>query len=207
VDDLVELLRGDHARICRLFAELAGLAEDPAALAGRWTELAEVLLAHVGAYEEIFQLPLRRMVPGSLPGTEDFDAGKLDIREAVAEARLQPTGPAQWWLAVRAAQVAADRHISSVEAARLPRFAQQVPASARRELGLQWKRYMAYRDDDRRDRVRLAGSALTGAGVLPCGCARTAGGGRRGAPGRAAGARTRPGAGGRRTGVRRCRPC
>jgi hypothetical protein len=150
-DDVVELVRGDHTRIGRLFEELEGAAENPARLAALWRELAEVLLAHVGAFEEICQLPLRRAVPGSVPSTQDIDVQNLDICEAVAEARLQPGGSAQWWLAVRAAQAAADRHIGSVEAGPLPRFARLAPESTRRELGRHWNRYMADLSDDRRD--------------------------------------------------------
>jgi Hemerythrin HHE cation binding domain len=153
MDDLVELVRGDHARIGRLFKELEEAADNPARLAELWTELAEVLPAHVGAYEEICQLPLRRAVPDGAPSTQDIDAQNHDIREAVAEARLQPVGSAQWWLAVRAAQAAADRHIDSVEAVSLPRFARLAPESTRRELGRHWKRYMADLSDDRRDGV------------------------------------------------------
>jgi hypothetical protein len=154
MDDLVELVRGDHARIGRLFKELGGAAENPARLAELWTELAEVLLAHVGAYEEICHLPLRRALPGSGPSTRDIHAHNLDICDAVAEARLQPVGSARWWLAVRAARAAADRHISSVEADFLPGFARQAPESARRELGRHWSRYMAALSHDLRDGAR-----------------------------------------------------
>jgi hypothetical protein len=151
MDDLVELVRGDHARICRLFEELGGAAENPVRLAALWAELAGALLAHVGAFEEICQLPLRRVVPGGVPGTQDIGAENLDICEAVAEARLQTAGSARWWLAVRAARAAAGRHISSVEAGPLPGFARLVPESTRRELGRQWNRYVADLSDDRRD--------------------------------------------------------
>jgi hypothetical protein len=153
MDDLVELVRGDHARICRLFEELTEAAGDPPRLAALWAELAESLLAHVGAFQEICQLPLGRAAPGSGPGAPDVDAQKYDICEAVAEARLQATGSTGWWLAVRAAQVATDRHVSSVETGPLPRFARQVPESARRELGRQWNQYMADLSDDRREGV------------------------------------------------------
>jgi hypothetical protein len=153
VDDLVELVRGDHARIGRLFDELEGAADIPARLAGLWAELAVVLLAHVGAFEEICRLPLRRAVPGSMPSKQDIDAQNRDICEAVAEARLQPVGSAQWWLAVRAARAAAERHVGSVEAGSLPGFARQAPESTRRELGRHWNRYMAALRDDRREGV------------------------------------------------------
>jgi hypothetical protein len=153
MDDLVELVRGDHARISRLFKELEGAAENPARLAELWTELAEVLLAHVGAYEEICQLPLRRAVPDGAASMQDIDAQNHDICEAVAEARLQSAGSVQWWLAVRAAQSAAELHIGAVEAGSLPGYARLTPESTRQELGRHWKRYMADLSDDRRDGV------------------------------------------------------
>jgi hypothetical protein len=153
MDDVIELVRGDHARIGRLFEELAGAAGDPPRLAALWAELAESLLAHVGAFQEICLLPLRHAAPGSVPSAEEVDTQRLDICEAVAEARLLPAGSARWWLAVRAARAAADRHVSSVEAGPLPGLVKQVPESARRQLGRQWNRYMADLSDDRREEV------------------------------------------------------
>jgi hypothetical protein len=153
MDDLVTLVRGDRARIGRLFGKLEKAAANPSRLAAVWAELAEVLLAHVGAFEEICQLPLRRAVPGGVPGTQDIHAQNHDICEAVAEARLQPVGSAHWWLAVRAGQAAADRHIGYVEAGPLPGFARLAPESTRRELGRHWSQYMADLSDDRRDRA------------------------------------------------------
>lgn len=149
MDDLVELVRGDHARIGRLFEELEGVTGNQARLAVLWAGLAEVLLAHVGAFEEICRLPLRRAVPDSAPRTQDIDAQVLDICEAVAEARLLPAGSTQWWLSVRAAHAAIDLHISSVETGSLSRFAQLAPEATRLKLGRQWKRFMADLSSDR----------------------------------------------------------
>jgi hypothetical protein len=151
MDDLVELVRGDHARIGRLFEELAEAAGNPPRLAAVWAELAEGLIAHVAAFREICRLPLRHAALGGVPSVSNVEANELDICEAVAEARLQEAGSARWWLAVRAAQAAADQHVTSVEAGPLPRFARQAPESARRQLGRQWNRYMADLRDDRRE--------------------------------------------------------
>jgi hypothetical protein len=153
-DDLVGLILGDHARIARLFDELEGAADSPARLAALWTELCEVLLAHLGAFEEILFLPLLGAVPDRSLSMRDLSAEKLDILDAVAEARLQQAGSPLWWLAVRAAHAAADRHISSVESGVLPRFGHQTPEWTRREMAHQWNRFMADLSSDRLGEVR-----------------------------------------------------
>jgi hypothetical protein len=154
MDDLVELVRDDHARIDRLFGELEQAAGDPVRLTRQWAELADALLAHMGAFEEVCKLPFFRAVPDSSPGLQDVSGQKLDVCDAVAEARLQPAGSPRWWLAVRAARTAAARHASSAEAGLLPRFAQRAPESARQELGRQWRRYLADFSSDRREGAR-----------------------------------------------------
>ncbi len=153
MDDLVGLVRGDHARIDHLFGELERAADDPARLAALWAELSDALLAHMGAFEEVCTLPLLRAVPDGAPSPQDVGAQKFDVCDAVAEARLQQAGSTRWWLAVRAARAAAARHAGSVEAGPLPRFAQRAPESTRRELGRQWERYLADISSDRREGV------------------------------------------------------
>lgn len=156
MDDLVELVRGDHARIDRLFGELERAAADPVLLDVLWAELSDVLLSHMGAFAEVCQLPLFRAVPDSSPSTQDVTGQKLDVSDAVADARLSRAGSARWWLAVRAAREAAARHVLSVEVGPLPRFAQRAPASVREELGRQWKRYLADLSRDRQEGARPA---------------------------------------------------
>lgn len=151
MDDLLGIVRDDHARITRLFEELKAAADNPARLAALWAQLSGVLLAHVSAFEEICKLPLLQAVPDGAASRRDLGAQNRDICEAVAEAGLAPAGSTQWWLAVHAAQAAVDEHMSSVEAGPLPRFAQRAPESVRRELGRQWKGYMAALADDRRE--------------------------------------------------------
>jgi hypothetical protein len=151
MDELVGLVRDDHVRISHLFEELTAVADKPPDLAARWAELSRVLRAHFGAFEEICQLPLLRAAWDGVPSPRDIAAQKMDIGEAVAEAGLQPAGSTRWWLAVRAAQAAAAEHVSVVEAGPLKRFAQQASESTRRELGRQWKRYMADFSDDHRE--------------------------------------------------------
>lgn len=153
MDDLLGLVRDDHACISSLFDELQAAADNPARLAVLWAHLSGVLFAHVSAFEEVCKLPLARTVPDGAAIREELGAQSLDICQAVAEADLAPAGSARWWLAVRAAETAVDAHVSSVEAGPLPRFAQRVPESVRRELGRQWKGYVADFADDRRGGV------------------------------------------------------
>ncbi len=143
MDDLVGLIRGEHARICRLFEELEEAADNPARLAELWAELRVTLLAHLGAFEEIFFLPLLGAVADRLLSMRQLNDQKLEILDAVAEARLQRTGSPLWWLSVRAARVVANQHIRSVETGGLPRFGQQTPEWARRQLVQQWNQFMA----------------------------------------------------------------
>ncbi len=149
LDDLVGLILRDHARIVRLFGDLEGAADSPVRLATLWTELCEVLLAHLGAFEEISFLPLLCAAPDRSMSTRDLRAQKLDTLDAVAEARLQQVGSPLWWLAVRAARTATDRHISCVETDWLPHFGQQTPERTKAALGYQWERFVADLGRDR----------------------------------------------------------
>jgi hypothetical protein len=78
----------------------------------------------------------------------ELNAQKLDVLDAMAEARLQRTGSPLWRLAVRAARASASRHISSVEAGGLSIFGQRTPETAIRELAYQWRRFVADLDSD-----------------------------------------------------------
>ncbi|MBV9450513.1 MAG: hemerythrin domain-containing protein [Streptosporangiaceae bacterium] len=160
--DIVTLVMADHARIRRLFAELETARDSPSRLPIVWTELAGCLEAHLDASEEITYLPL---FADSTTGDEDrrqLADQDADIREAVAEARLQPAGSRLWWLVVSAAQTAVDRRIDAIESVPLRRFRQQAPEHAREALGRQWIRFMAALDGDHRTRPDPNGSRELG---------------------------------------------
>lgn len=142
MDDLVELVLGEHARLNRLFEELEG-ADNPVRLAAVWMELSAALRAHMGAFEEVLLLPLLGTTQSRVPVMRSLNADKDDIRDALAGSSLLPTGSFQWWLAVRAVQAAVGRHISSVEGGPLPKFGQQAPEWSRQELGHQWKVFIS----------------------------------------------------------------
>jgi hypothetical protein len=149
--DIVTLVLRDHARIRRMFAELDEVRDDTIRLGRLWPELAWLLTAHVDAAEEIVRLPVLgggAGGPAALREVTDIDD---DIREAVAEARLQPAGSLRWRLAVRAARAAADQHIEVIESGPLPRFRRRAPGRVRVILGRHWTAFMAARRRDGRD--------------------------------------------------------
>ncbi|HEX6524377.1 MAG TPA: hemerythrin domain-containing protein [Streptosporangiaceae bacterium] len=146
--DIVTLILAGHARIRRLFAELEIVTDSSPLLQMVWTELADCLHAHLDAAEEITYLPL---FAGAASGPQDrreLADQDADIREAMAEAHLQPTGSRLWWVFVRAAQMTADRRIDAMESGPLPRFRQQAPEHVQEALGQQWTRFMAAFDRD-----------------------------------------------------------
>jgi hypothetical protein len=110
------------------------LADNPARLTALWTGLCEVLLAHLDVFEEILFLPLLSTVTDRRVTMRQLNAQKLDILEAVAEARLQPPGSPLWRLAVRAVRATASQHISTVETSRLPGLCRQTPEGGTRQL-------------------------------------------------------------------------
>lgn len=144
--DIVDLILAEHARIGRLFAGLYSAEKEQdagARLSTVWADLAGLLETHVAATREICYLTLlgdgdnRRL-------TADLD----DIAEAVAEARLQPTGSRLWWLAVRAARAAAIGYIDDVESGPVPQMRRLVPQERRLILGSQWQAFAADRAGD-----------------------------------------------------------
>jgi hypothetical protein len=144
--DIVDLILAEHARIGRLFAELdtAGKEEGAVARLGAvWAELAGLLETHAAATNEICYLTLLGCAV-----KDKFRADLDDIADTVAEARLQPTGSRLWWLAVRAARVAATGHIDGIESGPLPALRRRVPEERREALGRQWQAFVAARVDD-----------------------------------------------------------
>ncbi len=146
--DIVTLILADHARIRRLFTELEIVRDSPSLLQMVWTELAGCLQAHLDAAEEITYLPLFSDATRGPEDRRELADQDADIREAMAEACLQPTGSRLWWVAVRAAQMTVDRHIDAIESGPLPRFRQQAPDHVQEALGHQWTHFMAALEGD-----------------------------------------------------------
>jgi hypothetical protein len=143
--DIVALILADQARIRCLFEELESSGDDESRLRAVWAELAGCLRVHLDAAAEVVYLPLLDGVSDRAEGRRDLAAEDFEIKEAMAEACLQRPGSRLWWLAVRAAQTAAGRRMSTLESRLLPRFCRQAPGRGRQapgrdrqELGRQW---------------------------------------------------------------------
>lgn len=118
-------------------------------LSALWREIAALAMADVQAAEEICYLPFLDGMADKWLTIRELGAAKDDICDAVADAQLRQAGSAVWWLAVRAARSAADRHMDCVESRLLPRARQQLRERSRRALGLQWKQFLADLGRDR----------------------------------------------------------
>ncbi|HEX9041862.1 MAG TPA: hemerythrin domain-containing protein [Trebonia sp.] len=147
--DVIELVLADHRRILRLSQALdngarwtarSGFGWVPAHV---WPRLAELIQAHTLAEEEICHLPAFLLGSQAAAHVHDMAADHDDIREAIAEAALQPAGSPRWWRAVRAVQATLPFHLDQEERGILASLRQQLPASRRLELGRQWTAFTA----------------------------------------------------------------
>lgn len=144
--DIIDLVLADHQRIrCLITApgkvrrQLPVPAPAPAwAVAATWHQLAGLLDLHTRAEEEICYLPMSGGGQAAAGQIEDALADHGDIREAMAEARLQPAGSAQWWQAAGFALAACPGHLSREESGVLAAFARRADPALRQRLGCQW---------------------------------------------------------------------
>jgi hypothetical protein len=152
--DVIELVLADHRRIRRLSRALddavrqathSGPGWVPAHI---WQRLAELLHAHTLAEEEICYVPASRHSARAAAHTRDRAAEHDDIREAIAEAALQPAGSALWWHAVRAVQTDVPLHLDREEGDLLVDLRRQLTVRQRMELGRQWMAFIATRTLD-----------------------------------------------------------
>jgi hypothetical protein len=159
VTDVTELILGDHKRMVRLFAALDDAARYMAAgvgggclpdsmLATMWERIATLLGLHADAEQEICFLPMFGRRRGRLTELADAVADLNDMREAIAETRLQDPGSPAWWRAVNAARRSACDHISVIEQGSLGNFRAPSDGRFRRVLGQQWQGFI---DARRRD--------------------------------------------------------
>lgn len=142
--DIIDLILGDHQRIRRLMAALDQARCHPQgprsarAVADRWEQLAGLLDRHTRAEEEICYLPMSGSGLAATGQLADARADHADIREAAAEARLQPAGSAPWWRAAGFALAACTGHLSHEESGVLAPFARRADPALRHTLGRQW---------------------------------------------------------------------
>ena len=157
MSDVIEFMLGDHLRIRRLLAALddaarysardgrGGLDWTPAAI---WARLATVLTLHADAEQEICFAHLYRDRPDWLSELNDAVAVLNDVREAVAEARLQEAVSPAWWRAAHAARRSICDHIVTIERGAMADFQARSPAGLREQLGRQWVAFTAARQRD-----------------------------------------------------------
>ncbi len=108
-----------------------------------WERLAGLLEEHTRAKEEICYLPVLRRLPHATECRQEAIADHEDIREAISEAALQRVGSVPWWRAVRAVVASSIDHIDREETDVLAEFPLTVTITRRRELGRQWRAFIA----------------------------------------------------------------
>jgi hypothetical protein len=178
--DVVELIVAEHRRICRLFAALDHAASHPPRLhpypAGPvWARLAELLLLHADAEEEICFLPMFALAEHGSEQMHEAIADLDDIREAVAEAALHCPGSPAWQAAVLSAGCAAEQHCAAIEHGALPALRCGLTRQQRAQLARQWAGFTAARIDDAM--IRAAGRGAAGhEPYRPRSCGRTSAG-------------------------------
>jgi hypothetical protein len=148
--DIVELILADHRRIGRLCQALYDTARyddgppRPDWMLGHvWQRLADLLVAHTQAEEELCYLPLFGTGGQATERLRDSIADHDDIRGTIGEAAGQPVGSAAWWHTVRTVMTVSAEHLEHEERDVLPAWLPGLTMSRRRELGRQWCAFMA----------------------------------------------------------------
>lgn len=145
--DISELVMADHRRIRRLSAALDDAARwdggSGSTLAHAWLRLAGLLEVHTAAEEEICYLPMSRYRPGAAEDRHAAIADHDDIREAIREASLHQPGSGPWRRAVRAALACNADHLDREEHGLLAESLADLSMAQRRELGRQWRAFVA----------------------------------------------------------------
>jgi hypothetical protein len=151
--DIIELILADHRRIRRLQAGLRVAARlcgsEPSWILPRtWDELAAVIERHIAAEEEICWPAVSVARPDTLAQLREVIADGEDIREAIAEAALQPAGSPGWWRAVNDALHDCSSCLDREERGLLATLARHADPALRDRLGRQWLAFLAARTSD-----------------------------------------------------------
>ena len=147
--DIIELILADHRRIgrlCRALYDTARYDGSPRLdwMPGHvWQRLADLLVAHTRAEEEIWYLPLFGTGVQAAERMRDSIADHDDIRAIIGEAAGQPVGSAPWWRTVRIAMTVSAEHLAHEERDVLPEYLPGLSMSRRKQLGRQWCAFMA----------------------------------------------------------------
>jgi hypothetical protein len=143
VADIIELILADHQRVRRLEIGLRDAArrcgaEPSWVLPHVWDRLADLIEEHTAAEEEICWLTMFGAGPTAAARVRQMTATGEDIREAIAESRLQPAGSACWWMAVNHALRNWTVQAGHEETVILTGFACRSDQSLRDRLARQW---------------------------------------------------------------------
>jgi hypothetical protein len=154
VADIVESVLAGHQRILFMQQALhdlgrpAGKPGAAPALATVWERLADMIEVQAAAEEEICYVPMVAAGSWSQAQLVDTVADLDQIREMVAEARLQTAGSRPWWQAVKVALSACIEHFERQEEGVLADFHSRADRLLRQQLGGQWSAFIAARVSD-----------------------------------------------------------
>jgi hypothetical protein len=147
--DVIELIMADHRRIRRLSTTLSLTTRHdggprPDWMPGHvWQRLADLLVAHTQAEEEICYLPMFGSGPQAIRRMRDSVADHDAIRSVISDASLQLVGSAPWWRAVRTVLAVSAEHLEREERDVLPDCLPGLTVRRRKELGRQWCAFIA----------------------------------------------------------------
>jgi Hemerythrin HHE cation binding domain len=147
--DIIELIMADHRRIGRLRGTLYDTTRHdgdhrPDWMLGHvWPRLADLLVAHTHAEEEICYLPLLGCGPQAAGRMRDSVAEHDDIRRVISDASLLLVGSAPWWRAVSIVLAVSAEHLEREERDILPDCLSGLTMRRRKELGRQWCAFIA----------------------------------------------------------------
>jgi hypothetical protein len=147
--DIIELIMADHRRIRRLSTTLSLTTRHygeprPDWMPGHvWQCLADLLVAHTQAEEEICYLPMFGSGPRGIRRMRDSVSDHDEIRSVISDAALQLVGSVPWWRAVRTVLAVSAEHLEREERDVLPDCLPGLTMRRRKELGRQWCAFIA----------------------------------------------------------------
>ncbi|HEU0087838.1 MAG TPA: hemerythrin domain-containing protein [Pseudonocardiaceae bacterium] len=143
MSDVTLLILHDHETLRRMFAELAGLRDDPTQAQAVWTDLAALLEVHASAEEEHFYPALLAHVPDSADETKDAIGDHDEIRQGIRHAQSAEVGSEEWWKGVEETRDANQEHLAEEERDDLPDCLRHMSLELRTELG---ERFQEFKD-------------------------------------------------------------
>jgi len=144
--DITDLILEEHGDFRRRFVDLWDLRHsgDTGALAAAWQPLANLLVVHASAEEEIFYpVLLKRGSDEASEETNDAVGDHNELRDAIRAASGFETGSDPWWHAVLECRKANDEHLAEEERDVVPDFREHSDEALRSRLGAEWVAFHA----------------------------------------------------------------